>query len=200
DSAAALGLADLVAVHTGDRTNLPGVAPPRLLERLGDLADGRLRPGCVDGQGEQVPFPFRARRRTGQPAQGVLDGAGVAFGPQPFELLELLGADLGVVDLQHVDLLVGFGPVLVDADDGLTSGVDARLGARRGLLDAHLRDARVDGLGHAARGLDLVDVRPRAAGEVVGELLDERAAAPRVDHARGAGLLLQQQLRVAGDP
>ena len=45
-----------------------------------------------------------------------------------------------------------------------------------------------------------LDVRPRAARQVVGEPLDVVAAAPRVDHLGGAGLLLQQQLGVAGDP
>ena len=35
--------------------------------------------------------------------------------------------------------------------------------------------------GHAAGRLDLLDVRPRPAGQVVGQLLDVGAAAPRVD-------------------
>ena len=49
---------------------------------------------------------------------------------------------------------------LVDADDGLPAGVDARLRAGGGFLDAHLRDAGGDRLGHAAEPLDLLDVRP----------------------------------------
>ena len=82
---------------------------------------------------------------------------------------------------------------------GWRPGVDPGLGAGRGLLDAQLRDAGVDGLGHPAGLLDLGDVRPGPAGQVVGEPLDVVAAAPRVDHLRGAGLLLEQQLGVAGD-
>jgi hypothetical protein len=40
------------------------------------------------------------------------------------------------------------------------AGVDAGLGARRGLLDPQLRHAGLDRLGHAAERLDLGDVRP----------------------------------------
>ena len=53
--------------------------------------------------------------------------------------------------------------------------------------------------GHAAHRLDLFDVAPRAPGQLVGEPLDVVAAAPRVDDTAGARLLLQEQLRVAGD-
>ncbi len=90
-------------------------------------------------------------------------------------------------------------PVLVDADHRLPPGVDPRLGARGGLLDPQLGDAGVDGLGHAAGRLHLLDVLPGAPGQVVGEPLDVGAAAPRVDHPAGARLLLEQQLGVAGD-
>src|SRR3712207_9405055 len=47
-------------------------------------------------------------------------------------------------------------------------------------LDAQLGDAVVDGLRHAAVLGDLLDVRPGAAGQVVGQLLHVRRAAPRV--------------------
>ena len=52
---------------------------------------------------------------------------------------------------------------------------------------------------HAARLLDLGDVSPRPASQVVGEPLDVERPAPRVDHLRGARLLLEQELRVARD-
>ena len=91
------------------------------------------------------------------------------------------------------------GAVLVDADDRLAPGVDAGLGAGGRLLDPQLRQPLVDRPGHAAGLLDLGDVAPRAAGEVVGEPLDVGAAAPRVDDLGRARLLLQQELGVAGD-
>ena len=89
--------------------------------------------------------------------------------------------------------------VAVDADDRLLAGVDARLGARGGLLDAHLGDAGLDRLRHAAGGLDLLDVLPGPLGEVGGEPLDVGGAGPRVDDPGRARLLLQHQLGVAGD-
>ena len=73
------------------------------------------------------------------------------------------------------------------------------LAARRRLLDAQLRHARLDRLGHAAERLDLLDELPRLVGEARGERLDVVAAAERVDHVGDAGLLGEDQLRVARD-
>ena len=88
---------------------------------------------------------------------------------------------------------------LVDADDDVLAAVDARLAARRRLLDAQLRHAGLDGLGHAAHALDLLDDAERLGGQRVGERLHEVRAAPRIDHLRDAGLELQDELRVARD-
>ena len=66
--------------------------------------------------------------------------------------------------------------------------------------DAHLGDTRLDGLGHAAGRLDLLDVLPGASGQIVGEALDIGGARPGVDGAAGARLLLDDQLSVARDP
>ena len=63
-----------------------------------------------------------------------------------------------VVDLQHVDLLVGLEPVLVDADHRLPARVDPGLGPGGHLLDAQLGDPRLDGRGHPAGLLHLFDV------------------------------------------
>ena len=145
----------------------------------------------------------RARRTAVGGVRERLEGAAyvvvVALRAQPLELGDLLAVDVVVVDLEDVELVLGGEPVGVDADDLLRAGVDPGLGARRGLLDAHLRDALLDGLGHAARLLGLLDVRPGPLGEVVGEPLHVVGAGPRVDGARGAALLLEQQLGVAGD-
>src|SRR3712207_7426122 len=59
----------------------------------------------------------------------------------------------------------------VCSSDLLPARVDPRLGPGGGLLDAQLGDAVVDGLRHAAVLGDLLDVRPGAAGQVVGQLL-----------------------------
>ena len=90
-------------------------------------------------------------------------------------------------------------PVFVDADHRLRAGIDARLRARRGFLDAQFRQAGLDGAGHAAELLDFFDVAAGLVGEIVGEPLDIERAAPRIDHARGAAFPLQHDLGVAGD-
>ena len=143
-----------------------------------------------------VAVAGRLGQRVERPAYVVV----VALGAEPLELGDLLAVDLVVVDLEHVERVLVGEPVGVDADHLLVAGVDPGLGAGRRLLDAHLRDALLDRLGHAAGLLGLEDVRPGALGEVVGEPLDVVGAAPRVDGAGGAALLLEQQLGVAGDP
>ena len=55
--------------------------------------------------------------------------------------------------------------VLVDADDGLATGIDARLGLRRGLLDPEFRQARFDGFRHAAHLFDFLDMSPGFLGD-----------------------------------
>jgi hypothetical protein len=57
-----------------------------------------------------------------------------------------------------------------------------------------------DGLGHAAHLLDLLDQLPGLLGQIGGQLLDVVGARQRIDDLGHAGLLLQDQLRVARDP
>ena len=61
----------LVAVHTGDGADLAGVPPVDLLQRVGDLPDGRLRAGGVDGELEQVRVQVAAPPSLGGRAGGV---------------------------------------------------------------------------------------------------------------------------------
>ena len=76
---------------------------------------------------------------------------------------------------------------------------DPGLRPRGGLLDAQLRQAGLVGRRHPADPLHFLDVLPGPGGEVGGQPLHVVRAAPGVDHPGGAGLLLQQQLGVAGD-
>ena len=89
--------------------------------------------------------------------------------------------------------------VLVDADHRLLAGIDPGLRLGRGLLDAQLWHAGLDGLGHAAELLDLLDMTPGLRSEIAREPLDVIRAAPGIDDAGGAALLLQEELGVAGD-
>jgi hypothetical protein len=64
----------------------------------------------------------------------------------------LLGANCGVVDGQHVHLRRVLDAVLVDADDGLLTGVDASLFLGGALLDHQLGHPAVNGGSHATYG------------------------------------------------
>jgi hypothetical protein len=113
-----------------------------------------------------------------------------ALGFQAPEFLDLACAHGCVVDLQDVDRRLIRGAEGVHADDLLMTGIDAGLRSRRGLLDLQLRNARLDGLRHAAQLLDLLDVSPGLLRQFIGEALDIVGATPRVDDARGAAFLL----------
>ena len=166
-----------------------------LLQCIRDLTDAGLCPGGVDREREQVVVQIAARSTLcgrGEAGESCLAGLLVALGAELLELGDLLGPHAGVLDLEDLDLLVLFHDVLVDADDGLAAGVDTRLGAGRGLLDAQLGDALPDGLGHAAGLLDLEEMQAGLVGELCGEPLDVVRTRPRVDRTGGVRLLLQQ--------
>ncbi len=104
--------------------------------------------------------------------------------------LALLGAvnhsgDEGLVHLEHGEGLLLGEAVSVHAQNNLAPGVNPRLGAGRGLLDAQLGQPGLDGLHHAAQGLDLVDVRHGPGGEIRRETLHIRRAPERIRHAAG---------------
>ncbi len=199
-------LTHLVTVDAGDRPDVRAVPAVDLLQCVGDLADRGVRAGGVDGELEQVAVqaalagPVLGRLRgVRQRVEGGGHRGVVAVVAQLLQTRDLLAQHVGVVDLEHLDVLAAEQRVLVHADHRLAPGVDPRLGARGGLLDAHLRQALVDRLGHAAGLLDLLDVGPGASGQLAGEALDVGRAAPRVHGPRRARLLLKEELGVAGD-
>jgi hypothetical protein len=143
----------------------------------------------LDRQREQIGVTLRA---LGQGAQRRLCVGLIAFGAQALQLVELLGAHAGVIDLAHVDRAFVQRPECVDTDHRLGARIDARLGARRRFLDAQFWNAGVDRAGHAAERFDLAHMRARLLREVRRQPLDIVRAAPRIDDARRAALLLQE--------
>ena len=187
------------SVHPFDRADGCDVTTVDVLEGVADLPHRRLGASGIDREGEQVALTSvgGVRKRV----EGGVDVGLIALGPQLIELRQLGDADLGVLDLEDLDVvfLVGRKAVLVDPDHRLLTRIDAGLGAGGGLLDAQLRDAGLNRGSHAAHFLDLGDVRHGLVRQFIGEPLDMVAAAPRVDGAGRAALLLQEQLGVASD-
>ena len=126
----------------------PGRAPPR----------SRARAGC---RRRAAPSRERVER-------GLRTRAASRFGLHALEPRDLLRAHLGVVDVAHVDRgSSSSSRYLLTPTIDLLAAVDRGLAARRRLLDAQLRHARLDGLGHAAERLDLLDELPRLVGEAL---------------------------------
>src|SRR5947199_269170 len=81
-------------------------------------------------------MPVAAAGGAGERRQRRHDRGRIALALQAGELVDLQLAYRRVVDLEQLDRRFRFGPVHVDADDRLLAGIDARLGARRRLLDS----------------------------------------------------------------
>ena len=74
----------------------------------------------------------------------------------------------------------------VDADDLALASVEFTLEAIRGVGDLLLREAGGNGLDHAAERINLVEVVPYLALDLVGQGLDEVGASERIDRVRDA--------------
>ena len=153
-------------VDAADGADDRPVASVDLFQSVAHLADGRLGPGGLDAEGEEIAFAAFGGR--GEGVEGGRDGGVVAFGAQRLEAGDLGLEDRRVVDLENIDLLLVVEGEAVEPDDGLTARVDPGLGAGGGLLDPHLGQTGRDRLGHPAEFLDLGDVRPGALGELDG--------------------------------
>ena len=145
----------------------------------------------------RLPLPPEAFRVSAPSASATACGSRSRF--EPRQLVDLQLPYRSVVDFENFDLRFVLRPVFVDADHRLRAGIDAGLRARGGLLDTKLRQRRLDRPRHSADFLDLADVGPGLRRQFMRQPLDIERPAPRIDHARGAGLALQDDLRIAGD-
>ena len=152
------------AVHARDATDRRPVPGEHLLDRVGDLADRRACPGRLDRELEQVAVAGARPRAARRARPGTrLRRAFARDCREPRELL-----------LAHARRCRRRGrrrrpssasrylltPTITSSPRSMRG-----LAARRRLLDAQLRHARLDGLGHAAERLDLLDQLPRLVGE-----------------------------------
>jgi len=106
----------------------------------------------------------------------------------------------GVVHFEDVHRRLLLEAEFVETDDRLLAGVNLRLTAGRGLLDAELRDAGLDGLGHYRPSFRFPAMWARAFFKSsLRQTFDVVAAAPRHRHLADAGLVLEVELGVTGD-
>ena len=202
DLLSGLRIAGCLAVHAFNGTDLGSVTPEDLLHCVRHLTDRRICAASVNAQLEQVTVRITRIRVGSCPGDLLQSGLArllVAVGAQLLEFGLLFLEYLSVVDLEDLEGLLLVETVLVDADEGLTTRVDTSLGTSSSFLDAHLRDALLNGLGHTTGLLDLLDVSPGLASQLEGKLLDVGRAAPRIDNAAGARLLLDEQLGVSSN-
>ena len=95
-----------------------------------------------------------------------------------------------VINLEDFNVILFSLGVLVDTDNDIFAAINARLFTRRRLFDTQLRHARFNGLGHAALPFDLLDQRPGAISQVLGERFHHIGTTPGINDAGDAGLFL----------
>ena len=186
------------AIDPGNGADLGPIAAEGAFQGLGSLAHGSTRPARLDGQGQQIALA--ALRGQRQRRQGRLAGGFVALCAQFLEACDLGVAHGVVIDAAQARGRVLFGRVFIDPDDDFLAPIDTRLAFGGAFLDAQLGHALLDGLGHAAQSLNLLDQRPGVVGEASGQALHVVAAGERVDDPVDAGFLDQDKLGVAGHP
>ena len=191
-----ISLSPYSAEYTPDTARVVATKRPKTFSSASDTSPTRgARPHGGDRELEQVAAALGAFRERGE---RLRHGLRVAPRADLFQPRDLLVAHAGR-DLQDVELRVFLGLVFVDPDDDVQPLVDAGLAAGGRLLDAQLRHPRLDGLGHAAEFLDLLDDPGGLADDAVGQGLDVVGARERIDHAADLAFLLHDQLRVARD-
>src|SRR5262249_33526795 len=145
DARQALVALPLAGIDAGDRADGRLVAAVHTFQRRRDLAHGGAGARRLDRQRQQIAGAVA--RRLAQRLQRRHALGLVAALADRLQALHLRLAHLVVVDLEDVDRLLFLELELVDADHDLLAAVDARLLARRRLLDAHLGHAGLDRLG-----------------------------------------------------
>ena len=122
-----------LGVDTRQQGGLRLVALKHRFHSVGDLADGGPCSCGLHTGGQQVPVANSGLRDS---RQCGLTGTGVSLRPDLFEASHLLLANLGVVDVEHVDRIRVVGHVLVHPDDRVLAAIDAHLAQCSGFFDA----------------------------------------------------------------
>ena len=136
------------------------MTPVDFFKREGNLPQCRANTRGFNCQ-RQVDYPCQFRR-PGECVERGLDLGVVAFRLEFLQALDLGFADAGVVHFANVKFVRFFQAEKIDTDDGFLAGINARLAAGGGFLDAQLGQASFDGFGHPAERFDLLDMRPGA--------------------------------------
>ena len=126
-----------------------------------------------------------------------LDFVIVAAGTQDLEFLRLVAAH-GLVNIERVHLFL-FDGKIIHADHDLLFGLHRALILVRSFGNFFLREAILNGLDHAAHGVEPVKVVERALLHIERELFQEVRAGQRIDGLRHAGFVGNDLLRAQRD-
>src|SRR3954470_762275 len=129
-----------------------GVAAEDLLQRLHDLALGRMNTSAVEEVRHEVGV---SGRMLLQDAKSGRDLPGVAPSAYRLDAADLLALECGVDVQDRPRVVVALG-VAVDADHDPPAGVDLALELVAGIGDLALREVLLDRLDHAAELVDAV--------------------------------------------
>ena len=190
---------DLPLVDARDRLDLGAMAAPHLLQRRRDLADRRLRPRRLDARaraGCRRPSPRRATVRSSAAVTAGL----VALGAQAAQLVDLQRAHAlncrpsALRSARRRPARNLLTPTTVCAPASMRAWVRAAASSMRSFgMPASIAFAMPPSASTSWMCAQAF------ARKLVGQPLDVVGAAPRIDDARRAALLLQEELGVARD-
>ena len=109
------------------------MAPEYLFHRVRNLAEGCASTSGIYCEGQKVAVVLGT---FGKRAESSGTGGVITIRTDTGQDSQLFFANLGVVDVENVDHFDILGDVLVDADDGVLTAIDASLFASGGFFDA----------------------------------------------------------------
>ena len=115
---------------------------------------------------------------------------------QGFQTVDLRRAHGRIIDFQHINRVFIFELEFIDADHGLTTAINGRLGARGGFFNPHFRNTLLNRCRHAAEFFNFLNMAERARRQIMRQFFDKITAAPRVDDFGGVAFHLQHKLSI----
>ncbi len=186
--------AQLLAVDAGNRLERCGVAAEHLFQRQRDLADCRMGTCRANRKLQQIAVAARGFRER---VERLVNGCDVA---RPFSIcsLESWRARTSALSILRTSTSMSCSGAQTLTPTSICSPESMRcLCARRGLLDARLGNALLNRGRHAAQRFSTSSMWLMARRRDRASAVRHRPSLPRVDDPPRAGLLLQDELRVA---
>ena len=115
---------------------------------------------------------------------------------QLFQALNLSLTYSSVINSQNLQRILFIQTIFIQADNRLIAGVNLSLTAGCCFLNTHLRQTAGNSLSHTAQSLNLLNMSPSPADNLIGKSLHIIGTAPRINNLAHTGFILNVQLGI----